>query len=49
MIRIITQKRLDGMLKGAYNQGLELRKDIDVRKMDRDIREIQKRKAVDKW
>jgi len=64
MIRIITQKRLDRMLKRAYEKGLSIGYDIgfqarqiDERNretimagydIDRDIREIQKRKAVEK-
>jgi len=64
MIRILTQKRLDRILKRAYEKGLSIGYDIgfqarqiDERNrgtiissydMDRDIREIQRKKAVEK-
>ena len=56
MIRILTQKRLDRLLKRAYPKGLNLRLDFEARNgpkggifagydMDRDITEIQRKKA----
>ena len=56
MIRILTQKRLDRMLKRAYLKGLNLRLDFEAQggqkggifagyDMDRDITEIQRKKA----
>ena len=56
MIRIMTQKRLDRMLKRAYLKGLNLRLDFEARggqqggifagyDIDRDIEEIQRKKA----